>query len=106
MRKNSHSLKSIFNRRYKAQDTKLQDEKQLHSVLFKRPMSRRMAATAIGYTDLTYMVTQIIFDMIKDGRAQVVGRIKCERSGHYVEAISTNPEQFKSRFNNNLETFE
>ena len=101
-----HNAKGLLNNSIKAKDRKIQDKKQLQRVLFIRPMSRRMGAFAIGHGDKTYMVTQPIFDMIKDGSAQVVGRIKCERSTHYVDAISTNPELFKSRFNNDLETFE
>lgn len=106
MQKIPHSLKNLKERRLGNEDTKETDSKQLHTILFKRPISRRMAATALGYTDQTYMVTQLIIDMIKDGRAQVVGRIKCERSNNFVEAISTDPKHFKSRFNNDLKTFE
>lgn len=84
----------------KSKDRKKQDGKQLSKILFNRPMSRRMAATALGYPDQTYMVTQFIFDWIKSGRAEVVGRIKCERSGNFVDAISTNPKYFRKKDDN------
>ncbi len=84
----------------KSKDSKKQDEKQLRKILFDRPMSRRMAATLLGYPDQTFMVTQFIFDWIKSGRAEVVGRIKCERSGQMVDAISTNPEYFRKKDDN------
>lgn len=84
----------------KSKDRKKQDEKQLRKILFDRPMSRRMAATSLGYPDQTFMVTQFIFDWIKSGRAEVVGRIKCERSGKMVDAISTNPEYFRKKNDN------
>lgn len=87
-------------------DKKKREAKLLRAILFKKPISRRMAATALGHPDLTYMVTQDVSDMLKSGRAQVVGRIKCERSKRFVEAVTTNPEYFKSRFNNDLKTFE
>lgn len=92
MEKNPNSLK-----------TSLADEqgkyskdiyKNLFEVLHTKPISRRMAATAIGYTDQTYMVTQTISDWIRDGRASVVGQIKCTRSDKWVQAITTNPELF------------
>ena len=65
-----------------------------------------MAATYLGYPDQTYMVTQNVIDWIKCGRAQVVGRIRCKRSQRFVEAITTNPEYFKSDNDNDLITFE
>ncbi len=87
-------------------DTKKQDAKNLFKALYKKPLSRRMAATAIGYTDQTYMVTQNIYDWIKQGKAQVIGVIKCNRSGRKVEKITTNPELFISSSTNQLNLFE
>lgn len=86
-------------------DTKKEDAKLLYQALFQAPISRRMAATSIGYPDQTYMVTQYVIDWIEQGKAQVVGTIKCSRSGRFVEAITTNPECFKSTTNNQLEFF-
>lgn len=78
-------------------DTKSDYAKQLYALLYDIPMSRRTAATKLGYEDQTYMVTQLIFDWIESGRAQVIGRVKCERSKRIVEAVSTNPELFKDK---------
>ncbi len=75
-------------------NTKLEYAKALYRLLFRESLSRRMAATELGYIDQTYMVTQFIYDWIKEGKAAVVGQILCERSGRMVEAITTNPELF------------
>ncbi|MGO3690424.1 MAG: hypothetical protein ACTJF0_08205 [Psychroflexus halocasei] len=90
--KSKHGLKVFRTSKRQAKDTKNRQIKQLKAVLFKQPMSRRMAAAAIGYGDKTYMVTQPIFELLKNGQAEVVGRIKCKRSNKIVEAITTNPE--------------
>ncbi|WP_038531651.1 hypothetical protein [Formosa agariphila] len=87
------------------QDTKNVDAIQLFNILYKKPISRRMSATLLGYTDQTYMVTQIIFDWIQNGHAQVVGQIKCKRSNRFVEAITTNPDYFIVDNNNQLSLF-
>lgn len=75
------------------QDTKIRDARKLFEILFVGK-SRRMAATELGYTDQTFMVTQNVNDLIKQGRAAVIGRIKCSRSGRFVEMVSTNPALF------------
>lgn len=92
---------SSTNQKYKKSNSKKlnkkkksNDSKRLFEVLFKEAMSRRMAVTKIGYNDQTYMITQIIHDWIKQGKAFVIGQIKCSRSGRLVECISTNPELF------------
>ena len=103
--RNPHSPKKSLTKG-QLQYTKEKDAKQLYKILYKRPMSRRMAATELGYTDQTFMVTQNVIDMIENGRAQVVGRIRCERSQRFVEAVTTNPEYFRSRNDNSLKTFE
>lgn len=87
------------------EDTKSEYAKKLYYALYKKPISRRMAATEIGYPDQTYMATQLIYDWIKEGRAQVVGAIRCSRSGRFVEAVTTNPELFKSSDQNQLSLF-
>ena len=76
------------------EDTKKRDDKLLFETLNYSPKTRRMAATEIGYPDQTYMVTQIIYNWLESGEAQVVGVIKCKRSGRIVQAITTNPELF------------
>jgi hypothetical protein len=106
MKNNNHSLIKPLGKGNKTQNKQNVDAKQLFRILFKRPISRRMSATKLGYTDQTYMVTQIIYDWIKCGKAQVVGRIRCTRSERLVEAVTTNPKYFKSRFNNQLETYD
>jgi hypothetical protein len=87
----------------KGKDTKKDYSKRLYSILSKEPMSRRMAATMLGFTDQTYMVTQLINDWIKNDKAAVIGVIKCARSGRKVEMITTNPELFKSESINDFE---
>lgn len=86
-------------------DNNFQHAKKLFQLLKEKPISRRMAATFLGYTDQTYMVTQLISDWIRDGKAQVVGEIRCTRSGRNVEAISTNPDLFISKNDDQLTLF-
>ncbi|MDB4104813.1 hypothetical protein N9545_04740 [Salibacteraceae bacterium] len=86
------------------EDTKREYAKQLFKTLNEQPLSRRMAATQLGFPDQTYMVTQFIYDWIKQGKAQVIGDIKCDRSGRIVEAITTNPELLNK--SNQLNLFE
>jgi len=87
-------------------DTKREDAKRLFTLLFTKPVSRRMAATELGYTDQTFMVTQFIYDWIEQGKAQVIGVIKCSRSGRNVEMITTNPKLFISTNTNQLNLFQ
>ena len=101
-----HSLINSLGKDCKTQSTKNIDKNQLFKILYRRPISRRMSATELGYIDQTFMVTQTIYDWIKSGKAQVVGRIRCTRSEKFVEAVTTNPKYFKSRFNNQLETYD
>ena len=74
--------------------TKKEYAKRLFDILNKKPISRRMAATELGYADQTYMVTQLISDWLKANKAAVFGQIKCSRSRRWVEAITTNPDLF------------
>ena len=83
-----------FNRLEQGKKTKRDYTKELYVLLYKKTLSRRMAATELGYTDQTYMVTPHICKWIKQGRAFVIGVVKCSRSGRSVEAITTNPELF------------
>jgi hypothetical protein len=76
------------------QGTKKSYAKELYAILYNEPLSRRMAATQLGFDDQTYMVTQFIYDWIKEGNATVVGLIKCRRSKRFVQAITTNPDLF------------
>jgi hypothetical protein len=68
---------------------------KLFDLLYEEPLTRRMAATRLGFVDQTYMVTQLISDWIKEDKARVVGRMKCSRSNRIVEAVTTNPNFFK-----------
>jgi len=86
-------------------DTKNNYAKQLFNALYDKPISRRMAATEIGFTDQTYMVTQLIYDWIKQGKAQIVGKAKCSRSGYLVDKVTTNPDLFISNKSNQLDLF-
>ena len=92
MKRKTHSLNTNGNSIGK--DTKKDYTKELYSLLYKKPLSRRMVATELGFTDQTYMVTQCISDWIKQGKAMVIGSIKCSRSGRFVEAVTTNPKLF------------
>lgn len=89
---NTQSLDNITIKQSK--NTKKSYTKKLYKLLFEKTLSRRMAATELGFTDQTYMVTPFILNWIKQGKASVIGEIKCERSGRFVEAISTNPDLF------------
>lgn len=97
----SLELRSLEQGKY----TKKDYTKELYNLLYKKPLSRRMVATELGFTDQTYMVTQFIYDWIKQGKAMVIGNIKCSRSGRFVEAITTNPELFPKSNNNQLKMF-
>jgi hypothetical protein len=44
----------------------------------------------------------LIYDWIKQGKAYVIGKMKCTRSGRYVEAITTNPKLFPKSAQLNL----
>jgi hypothetical protein len=88
-----------------AKNTKKDYAKLLYSALYRKPISRRMAATIIGFPHQTYMVTQLIYDWIEAGKAQVVGRIKCSCSSKFVEAVTTNPEYFIAKNDNQLKLF-
>jgi hypothetical protein len=74
--------------------TKKDDAQRLFDILFQKPISRRMAATLLGYEDQTFMVTQSIYDWIEEGKVQVIGLIKCERSGQFVQGVTNNPKYF------------
>jgi hypothetical protein len=92
MKNINHSLKPVENGQGK--NTKKYYTKELYNLLYKETLSRRMAATKLGFTDQTYMVTPHIIKWLKQGKAAVVGSIKYSRSGHKVESISTNPDLF------------
>lgn len=92
-------------RKYQSEDTKVKRAKRLYKILFESPKSRRMAATDLGYDDQTFMVTQNVSDWIKKGRAQVIGKIKCSRSGRFVQGVTTNPELFKDDKDEQTELF-
>jgi hypothetical protein len=89
----------------KGKDTKKENVKKLFKALEKEPMSRRMAATELGFTDQTFMVTQNVYDWIEAGKAQVIGKIKCSRSGRWVQKVTTDPELFISINVNQLNLF-
>jgi hypothetical protein len=50
------------------------------------------------------MITQVVFDWIKQNKACVIGSVKCSRSGHKAGRITTNPELFPK--SNQLELFD
>lgn len=102
MKNQNNNPNSNLNSR-QLQDTK-KTTKKLYKIL-KKPMSRRMAATCLGFTDQTYMVTQDIADWLKDGRAQIIGSIKCQRSKRFVERVTTNPDLFLKPNTNQLTMF-
>jgi hypothetical protein len=85
-------------------DTNKDYSKKLYQLL-KEPMSRRMAATSLGFPDQTYMVTQMISDWIKLGRAQVIGVIKCRRSQRMVEMVTTDEQLFEEKESKQLHLF-
>lgn len=89
----------------RGKDTKKEYAKKLFKAL-SNPQSRRMAATQIGFIDQTYMVTQLIYDWLKQGKAQVIGKIKCERSNRLVQKVTTDPNLFVSSSTNQLNLFE
>lgn len=89
---NTQSLN--YNSYKQGKNTKKSYTKELFNLLYEEPLSRRMVATKLGFTDQTYMVTPYILKWIKQGKADVIGFIKCNRSGRIVQAISTNPDLF------------
>jgi hypothetical protein len=88
-----------------SKDTKNGYTRELYNLLYKKTLSRRMAATELGFIDQTYMVTPYILNWIKEGKAMVIGVIKCDRSGRMVEAITTNPNLFIKSSSNQLNLF-
>lgn len=92
MEKNTNSLNNSLGHD-KGKNKKKEDTKRLYESL-KIPKSRRMAATEIGYKDLTYMVTQRIYDWLHQGKAAVIGKKKCARSPRIVQYITTDPDLF------------
>jgi hypothetical protein len=98
-----HKNSPSFNKECK--NKKRNVEKELFSLLFKRPMSRRMAATELGFPDQTYMVTDTIKNWLKYGRAEIVGSIKCKRSGKFVQGVTTNPKLFRKSNSNQTKLF-
>ena len=84
MENNQLNNPNAFQHKRQGQDKEKEYVKQLFKLLQKQPLSRRMAATLVGFPDQTYMVTQFIYDWIKQGKAQVIGSIKCKRSGRFV----------------------
>jgi len=102
--KKSLNTSGNFLHKRQVQDSK-KDAEILFKALYLKPISRRMAATKIGYPDQTFMVTQSVYDWIKQGRAQVIGVTKCERSGRFVQAVTTNPNFFNSIKDNQLKMF-
>lgn len=83
-------------------DTKKERSKRLFKILWNKPTSRRMAATSLGFEDQTYMVTQCIIDWIKQGKAEVVGKVRCPRSKRFVQGVTTNPAYFSASTQLNL----
>lgn len=90
MEKN-HKTKARTNR---LKDTKEKYIQRVFNILHKNAMSRRMAITKAGYPDQTYLITQSVYDWIKQGKACVIGQIRCSRSGKLVECITTDPSLF------------
>lgn len=90
----------------KGKSTKESDRKRIEQELKDRPMTRRMLATYIGYTDQTFMVTQAVRDLIKLGNAQVIGKMKCERSNHLAQVVTTDPHLFNNICSNQLSLFD
>ena len=80
--------------------------RQLYKTLFQKPMSRRMAVTELGKPDQTYTITNQVNEWLKNGRAQIIKIAKCERSGRFVEFITTNPELFVFPKTNQFDLFE
>jgi hypothetical protein len=92
---NKKITQSLDNNTFRqGKNTKNSYTKELFNILFETTLSRRMAATKLGFTDQTYMITPFILNWIRQGKASVIGVIKCERSGRFVEAVSTNPDLF------------
>lgn len=75
---------------------------KLFKILKEKILSRRMAATLMGYPDQTYMVTETILEWIENGTAQVINDFRCSRSNRIVQGITTNPELFESDNDNQL----
>jgi len=77
-----------------SKDTKEKYIKRVYKILYEQPMSRRMAISKAGYPDQSFLITQSVYDWIKQGKACVIGQIRCTRSGKLVECITTNPSLF------------
>ena len=85
---------------------KQNQSKKIVDLLFEKLLSRRELATQLGYPDMSFMVTQDVFDLIELGRVQVVGTIKCSRSNEFVQGLTSNPNLFIAETTNQLNLFE
>lgn len=95
-----------INKAINGKDLKGNFTRNLYKLFFTKPMSRRMAVTELGKPDQTYTITNQVNEWITNGRAQIVKISKCERSGRFVEFITTNPELFVLPETNQLDLFE
>ncbi len=86
-------------------DTENNFNNDLYELLYKQTLSRRTAVTLLGYPDQSFKITQIVIDWIKEGKAMVIGRVKCSRSGRLVGGITTNPSLFPKDNTNQLKLF-
>jgi hypothetical protein len=70
---NNNSKSNPSSSNGKGKINKSRDAKKLFKAFYDYPKSRRMGATEIGYEDQTYMVTQLVSDWLKTGKAEVCG---------------------------------
>ena len=80
--------------------------KKVHEALHVPPISRRQLATKLGYPDQTFMVTQAVYDLIRLGKVQNIGKIRCSRTNVLVEGITSDQTYFKSENDYQLNLFE
>jgi hypothetical protein len=105
MNNNIHNLPN-GSCRNESKNTKKNETQRLFDILNDKPITRRMAATLLGYPDQTFMVTQRVFDWKEEGKLQITGKLKCQRSKYYAEGITTNPKYFTTPSTNQLNLFE
>jgi hypothetical protein len=104
MKKSLNTSNNAFQHKRQVQDSK-KDAEILFKALYLKPISRRMAATKIGYPDQTFMVTQLIIRLVKNRKGASNRKNKMYPFRTFCSRVTTNPDLFISHNTNQLNLF-